>query len=78
MSEHTDIVVNNKINNEEKIAKLKEVIDFNAYTIEKALSKPIHMLKKDDIALAKIEKQMEEKRNKLENIENTIIDSINI
>lgn len=76
MSEHTDIVINNSINDIEKVKQLKSVINFEEKIIEKALQKPISWLKKDINAISKIEKDIEKKRKMLIHIDDTIIKDI--
>ena len=76
MSEHTDIVINNSINDIEKVKQLKSVINFEEKIIEKALQKPISWLKNDINAISKIEKDIEKKRKMLIHIDDTIIKDI--
>lgn len=78
MAEHTDIVTNNRISDEEKIKQIKQAIN-DSYTediITRCLSKPIKYLKKDDKAITEIKKQIKNKQNDVKNIDNVIIDTL--
>lgn len=79
MSENClDIVVNNKISDEEKINSIKTAIhdEYNEYVINKALQKPINMLKRDDKAIKKVESEIKLRQDKLKNIDNTILKNL--
>lgn len=76
MSKHTDIVIDNKLTDKQKIAILSETVDFPDYIIEKALQKPISWLKEDTKAINKVEKDIQANRSKNKNIKDTIIRSI--
>lgn len=78
MSEHTDIVVNNQISNDTKVKRIKAAInsEYNEYIIEKALSKPIHMLKNDKKVIAKLEQDIKNKQEKLQNANQSIYDEV--
>lgn len=78
MSEHTDIVINNQISNDTKIKRIKEAIDnaYNEHIIEKSLAKPIHMLKNDKKSINKIQQEIDEKQQKLDNIGSVITEDL--
>lgn len=76
MAEHTDIVTDNNLSDNDKVKMLSEEIDFPDFIIEKALQKPIRYLKKDEKAINKAEKDIQANRNKNKNIKDTIIKSI--
>lgn len=76
MSKNTDIVIDNSITKEEKVIRLKKVVDYNEYTINKALEKPIHMLKNDETAIENTKKKIKEKQNDINNIDKVIIENI--
>lgn len=76
MAEHTDIVTDNTLSDNDKVKMLSEEIDFPDFIIEKALQKPIRYLKKDEKAINKAEKDIQANRNKNKNIKDTIIKSI--
>lgn len=76
MAEHTDIVTDNTLSDNDKVKMLSEEIDFPDFIIEKALQKPIRYLKKDEKAINKAEKDIQVNRNKNKNIKDTIIKSI--
>ena len=76
MAEHTDIVTNNKISDEEKIKELSKVVDYNEYVIGKALQKPISYLKKDEKAIKKAETEIKDKQSALKNISKTILSEV--
>lgn len=73
MAEHTDIVTDNTLSDNDKIKMLSEEIDFPDFIIEKALQKPIRYLKKDEKAISKAEKDIQINRNKNKNINKTIL-----
>lgn len=73
MSKHTDIVTNNQITDNEKIEQLAKVIDYNEYTISKALQKPISYLKYDDKAIEKVNNEVVKRQNMLKDIGKTIL-----
>lgn len=76
MAEHTDIVTNNKISDEEKIKELSKVVDYNEYVIGKALQKPISYLKKDEKAIKKAETEIKNRQSALKNISKTILTEV--
>ena len=78
MSEHTNIVVDNKLTNEEKVSKLKEAInnEYNEYTITKCLQKPISMLKRDDKAIEDVKIKIKNNQNDLKNLDKVIVKQI--
>lgn len=73
MAEHTDIVTDNTLSDNDKVKILSEEIDFPDIVIEKALQKPIRYLKKDEKAISKAEKDIQINRNKNKNINKTIL-----
>ena len=50
--------------------------EYNEYIIEKALSKPIHMLKNDKKVIAKLEQDIKNKQEKLQNANQSIYDEV--
>lgn len=76
MSEHTDIVINNKVSDEEKIKQLAKVVDYNEYVIGKAIQKPISYLKKDEKAIKKAEAEISNRQSALKNINKTILSEL--
>lgn len=75
MSQHTDIVIDNKITDEQKISKIRTAInkEYNEYIIGKCLQKPISYLKNDEKAIEKLEKDIKVKQNQIVNIDKTIL-----
>lgn len=78
MAEHTDIVTNNKITDEQKVKQIATAINnmYDKSIIEKCLQKPISRLKNDTKAIFDIEKKIKDKQKNLKNIKETIIRSI--
>lgn len=78
MSDHTDIVTDNKLSDEEKIKVIKEAInsEYNEYIIKKCLEKPIRFLKKDDKAICKIENEITNLQNNINDINDVVISDI--
>lgn len=73
MSKHTDIVIDNSLNNNDKIKELTKVIEYSSDIIEEALSKPISWLKNDIKAIEKADKDTKNNRSKYKNINKTIL-----
>lgn len=73
MSEHTNIVTNNKVNNDKKVEMLQEYIGWDKTIINLCLSKPIHMLKKDEKALKDTENKIQDTFKKINNIDSVIV-----
>lgn len=76
MCKYVDIVIDNTLSDNDKIKLLAENIDFPDFIIEKALQKPISWLKEDTKAIDKAERAIQDNRSKTNDIENTIIKSI--
>lgn len=76
MCKYVDIVTDNILSDNDKVKLLAENIDFPDFIIEKALQKPISWLKEDTKAIDKAERAIQDNRSKTNNIENTIIKSI--
>ena len=76
MAEHTDIVTDNTLSDNDKVKMLSKEIDFPDFIIEKALQKPIRYLKRDEKAIDKAEKDIQVNLSKSKNIKDTIIRSI--
>lgn len=76
MAEHTDIVTDNTLSDDDKVKMLSEEIDFPDFIIEKALQKSIRYLKNDEKAIDRADKAIQANRNKNKNIKDTIIRSI--
>lgn len=78
MAEHTDIVTDNTLSDNDKIKMLSEEIkDFPDFIIEKALQKPIRYLKNDENAISKAEKDIQMNLNKSKNMDKTILADLN-
>lgn len=73
MAEHTDIVTDNTLSDNDKIKMLSKEIDFPDFIIEKALQKPIRYLKNDEKAISKAEKDIQTNLNKSKSISKTIL-----
>lgn len=76
MCKYVDIVIDNTLSDNDKVKLLAENIDFPDFIIEKALQKPISWLKEDTKAIDKAERAIQDNRSKTNDIENTIIKSI--
>lgn len=76
MCKYVDIVINNTLSDSDKVRLLAENINFPDFIIEKALQKPISWLKEDIKAIDKAERAIQDNRSKTNDIENTIIKSI--
>lgn len=76
MCKYVDIVTDNTLSDNDKVKLLAENIDFPDFIIEKALQKPISWLKEDIKAIDKAERAIQDNRSKTNDIENTIIKSI--
>lgn len=76
MCKYVDIVIDNTLSDSDKVRLLAENINFPDFIIEKALQKPISWLKEDTKAIDKAERAIQDNRSKTNDIENTIIKSI--
>lgn len=76
MCKYVDIVIDNTLSDDDKVKLLAENIDFPDFIIEKALQKPISWLKEDTKAIDKAERAIQDNRNKINDIKDTIIKSI--
>lgn len=76
MCKYVDIVIDNTLSDNDKVKLLAENIDFPDFIIEKALQKPISWLKEDTKAIDKAERAIQDNRNKINDIRDTIIKSI--
>lgn len=76
MCKYVDIVIDNTLSDSDKVKLLAENIDFPDFIIEKALQKPISWLKEDTKAIDKVERAIQDNRNKINDIKDTIIKSI--
>lgn len=76
MCKYVDIVIDNTLSDNDKVKLLAEHIDFPDFIIEKALQKPISWLKEDTKAIDKAERAIQDNRNKINDIKDTIIKSI--
>lgn len=73
MAEHTDIVTDNTLSDNDKVKVLSKEIDFPDFIIEKALQKPIRYLKNDEKAINKAEESIKSIVAKQNNISKTIL-----
>lgn len=76
MCKYVDIVIDNTLSDSDKVKLLAENIDFPDFIIEKALQKPISWLKEDTKAIDKAERAIQDNRNKINDIKDTIIRGI--
>ena len=78
MSEHTDIVIDNKIDEKQKTEAIKKAInnEYNEYVISKCLQKPISWLKNDINAINTTEKKIQLKQKDLQNVAKVIVKDI--
>lgn len=76
MCKYVDIVIDNTLSDNDKVKLLAENIDFPDFIIEKALQKPISWLKEDTKAIDKVERAIQDNRNKINDIKDTIIRGI--
>lgn len=76
MCKYVDIVIDNTLSDSDKVKLLAENIDFPDFIIEKALQKPISWLKEDTKAIDKVERAIQDNRNKINDIKDTIIRGI--
>lgn len=76
MCKYVDIVIDNILSDSDKVKLLAENIDFPDFIIEKALQKPISWLKEDTKAIDKVERAIQDNRNKINDIKDTIIRGI--
>lgn len=90
MAEHTDIVTDSKLSDEDKVDAIYKAIyqdsgdlvkkvneeEYNRQLIRKCLDKPIRYLKKDSKALAKVAKDIKAKQHDIEHIKDVIYDEV--
>lgn len=76
MADHTDIVTDNKLSDDDKITAISDAINhlYDDITIKKCLDKPIRYLKKDDKVVAETEKKIKTLQHNIKNIDNIILD----
>lgn len=78
MSEHTDIVTDNKLSDNEKVVAIGEAInhEYNDYVIRESLNKPIKYLKKDEKAIDKITDKIDNLVIDINNIQDVILNDV--
>lgn len=78
MSEHADIVTDNKLTDEQKTKAIYEAIkhEYNEYIIKKCLDKPIRYLKKDNAMIDSIKVKIDKLRLSIKNIDSVIVKEV--